>query len=71
MHETDTFRKECRTEVVAKWWLPYTLYLAEYARCGRLSIYYDGCCTGMSDLSLEGASTWAQQNGYVRLGEAP
>ena len=72
MHETDAFRKECRTEVVAKWWLPHTMYFADYQRDGRWCVYCDGVPIAYSlKATLKQAVRWAKENGYMRLGDAP
>lgn len=72
MHETDAFRQQCRTEVIARWWLPGCLrYHAEYQRDDRFAVYCDGVCIGYIIGTLEDAIDWAMKNGYVRLGEQP
>lgn len=70
MHETDAFRRECRTEVIAKWWLPHTMYFADYQRDGRFAVYLDGVPVAYNkNGSLKRASEWCKSNGYVRLGD--
>lgn len=70
MHETDAFRKTCKTEVIARWWLPQTVYCADYQRDGLFRVWCNGCCMAMSSGNkLESSAKWAASNGYVRLGD--
>ncbi len=71
MHETDAFRKECRTEVIAKWWLPHTAYYAQYTRDGLFCVFEEGSPVGTGVLGgdLHDAAVWCYHNGYVRLSD--
>jgi hypothetical protein len=71
MHETDAFRRECRTEVIAKWWRPYSPYIADYSRDGVFRVYEGGtqCGPGVLGGSLEDAAEWCSRHGYMRLSD--
>lgn len=71
MHETDAFRQQCRTEVIARWWVPLTQYNADYRRDGVLTIYSREVPLAYCRCGFCCAADWARKNGYVRLGEQP
>lgn len=73
MHETDAFRDQVRTEAIARWWIPYTLYFADYTRESVLTVYHNkAILSWTAPVTLEFAELWAISNNYVRcIGEVP
>ena len=72
MHETDAFRKRCRDERIARWWVPYTYAYMEYRRTGLLLAFIGTQLVGLwAGYDLESANKIARDHGYQRISEEP